>query len=444
MTTPRPADRKPAPADLASRHLWQFQALRDAILIGVVFGLLWLGHRLSVVTVPLLLAVALAYLVEPLVKRMTRLRWMSRQGAAATIIGSAALLVGVPVLAGVGFGAVQAFQFSRGLAMNLARLPEAVSTRDTSRLPPAWQPFGEQLLALDEWWTEHIAAPPAPPAPDAVGPPGEGETPPPAANERGGLARVAGSMAASLQTNAETIAARLGRRAVSTGADALAAGLAFVKSATMLAFGAFLTAFFFFFVSTGWGRVLTFWGGMIPERKRGRAFDLLQKMDRVIAAFIRGRLTIAAILAVLFTLAYALIGVPAPLILGPIVGVLSVVPYLALAGIPVSILLMLLEPAGEGVRASLWWMLAAPVVVYFVIQATDDYLWTPLIQGKATDLDSPTILFAVLAGGALAGFYGVLVAIPVAACAKILLKELVLPRVREWARGKAPDPLPIG
>jgi predicted PurR-regulated permease PerM len=73
----------------------------------------------------------------------------------------------------------------------------------------------------------------------------------------------------------------------------------------------------------------------------------------------------------------------------------------------------------------------------------DDYFLTPKIQGDATGMDTPSILFASIAGGVLAGFYGLLLAIPVAACVKILLKELFWPRFRAWARGEKDDPLPI-
>ena len=58
-------------------------------------------------------------------------------------------------------------------------------------------------------------------------------------------------------------------------------------------------------------------------------------------------------------------------------------------------------------------------------------------------MDTPTILFASIAGGSLAGIYGLLVAIPAAACIKILLREVFWPRVRRWAEGKERDFLPL-
>src|SRR5690606_31266061 len=130
-------------------------------------------------------------------------------------------------------------------------------------------------------------------------------------------------------------------------------------------------------------------------------------------------------------------------IVGPIVGVLSIIPYLGLISIPVAIALMWFQPVGPEWQQTWWWILFAPTALYFFIQTVDDYVLTPLIQGKATDMDTPTILFAVLAGGILAGFYGVLLAIPAAACLKILLRESFWPRFRAWAEGRVKDFLPI-
>jgi len=146
--------------------------------------------------------------------------------------------------------------------------------------------------------------------------------------------------------------------------------------------------------------------------------------------------------ALLFTAGYIAIGVPAAILVGIGVGALSIVPYLSLVGIPVAIMLMQLDPPG-GFRENWWWILAAPTLWYMIVQAIDDYVLTPKIQGDATDMDTPTVLFSALAGGILFGFFGVLVAIPIAACIKILIVELLMPRLRAWAEGDAQDPLPI-
>jgi predicted PurR-regulated permease PerM len=88
-------------------------------------------------------------------------------------------------------------------------------------------------------------------------------------------------------------------------------------------------------------------------------------------------------------------------------------------------------------------MVFAPIIAYQVGQFFDDYVLTPQIQGKSTDMDVPSILFATIAGGAIAGIYGLLLAIPVAACIKILLREIFWPKFRRWATGQEKDFLPI-
>jgi predicted PurR-regulated permease PerM len=167
-------------------------------------------------------------------------------------------------------------------------------------------------------------------------------------------------------------------------------------------------------------------------------------MDRVIAGFVRGRLTICLCQIVLFTIAYLIIGVPAAFIVGPIVGLLTLVPYGASLGMPVAMLLMALSPTlHNDFRDSWWFIIGAPVLVQGISQVLDDYILTPKIQGKNTDMSMPMILFASIAGGVLGGVYGLLLAIPVAACAKILYLELLVPRLKAWAAGKAADPLPF-
>ena len=59
-------------------HLWQFQAVRDVLLVAAAAGLVWLGYALRAVTVPLLVALLLAYLFEPLVARVSRYPKLTR------------------------------------------------------------------------------------------------------------------------------------------------------------------------------------------------------------------------------------------------------------------------------------------------------------------------------------------------------------------------------
>ena len=449
--------------DWRTLHLWQIQPVRDVLLVLAIFGFLYFGYLISVVTIPLLLALLFAYLFEPVVQRMTRISWVSRQGSAAAIIAAAVVVIVVPLVLGVGFAIVQGAQFAQEFAGNTRQLVASIEDPDDeqalARLPEqgVWRQIRTAVLEAEAAeQAERAAAAAAKEEAESETPPeGEGE-PPPAEespqDDDAGLAdfdvmsavyvvaydalRYAGGW---IEQNREVA----GRRAIATGQGALNAAIDALTRVSVVGFGAFLTAFFFFFMSSSFGNVLHFFRELLPDEQESRIIDLASKMDAVIAGFVRGRLTIAAIQSVIFVIAYWAIGVPAPLILGPIVGILSIVPYVALVGIPISVVLLALDP-GTGWQSQWWWILGAPVAVYFIVQALDDYVWTPLIQGKSTNMETPFILFASLAGGALAGVYGLLLGIPVAACAKILITEVVWPRFEAWKQGKAVDPLPFG
>src|SRR5262245_33355371 len=104
---PDPAGPSTKPLDWRQTHLWQIQPVRDVLMMAAAFGVLWLGYRLSVVTVPMLLALLLAYLFEPLVRRLTRGGRVGRPFVAIGIIVAAFFIVIVPATLGLGTAVVQ-------------------------------------------------------------------------------------------------------------------------------------------------------------------------------------------------------------------------------------------------------------------------------------------------------------------------------------------------
>lgn len=467
-TTSGRGARPAAPIDWRRLHLWQIQPLRDTMVILCIVGLVYLGYVLSIVTVPLLLALLFAYLFEPVVGWLTSRGRMKRQTAVGSILVSVVLFVVVPVVIGAGVAFVQVAGAATFVASNSRDLLDSVraETPDARRAAfdklegPGWRSVSTWLSDLNDSVNQSRAVEAAPVestpvegAPDAgtgidVGADADRDLPligiPFGESGRKGTYRVAEFVLGWIKDNSEAIGAAVGKRAIGTGSDAVNAALRAVGSVGYVAFTAFITGFFFFFISTGYGKVLDFWKSLIPERKKGVAIDLAAKMNAAVSGFVRGRLTIAAIQSVVFAVGYLLIGVPGWIILGPLVAFLSIVPYAALVGVPISIVLLYLHPNPIDFQDTIWWTLAAPVALYMAGQALDDYVLTPAIQGKSTGMDTPTILFASLAGGALAGIYGLLIAIPVAACIKILLQEVFWPRFKRWAKGKEADFLPIG
>lgn len=222
------------------------------------------------------------------------------------------------------------------------------------------------------------------------------------------------------------------------------AGWQFLGSLGYIAFtGLFLTPLFFFFISVAFGSVRELGTNMIPERDREKTLQILHKMDRAISGFVRGRLIISAIVGTLLTIGWWIVGVPAPLILGPLTGAVNIIPYLGLVGWIVAVLAFWIDQAGAHDPMAWWLVLLLPTAVYWAAQTLDDYVFTPLIQGKSTGLSTPMVIVAVFGGAALGGIYGLLLAIPVAACIKIFITDVAWPRYERWAEGQARDPLPI-
>ena len=432
--------------DWRTLHLWQIQPLRDTLVFLAVFGLLWLGHRLSVVTAPILLALALAYLFEPIVSRLCRLQWMNRPAAALIIIIASVLAVVGPLTVAVSFGLVQGVQATETLTAHVVTLRQSVDEPDNQALYESL-PVGAARQVRNFFFTIAEQSKQTPddtkkddkPVVVPESPMGQADL----AFDR--LKRQAATWALTwLREHSDGITQEVGKRVLGAGAGALKGVINAVTSVGYLIFAAFLTSFFFFFFSSSFGKVSEFWKQLIPESHREQVVYLVGRMDQVIAAFVRGRVTIALILAAVYTLGYWAIGVPAPLIFGPLVGIVSLAPYLSgVLGMPGAMILMLLSPSSVEWQTNWWWILFAPVGVSMIGQALDDYVLTPIIQGKGTDMDMPTILFASIAGGVLGGFYGVLLAIPAAACIKILIAEVFWPKFKDWSEGRARDPLPI-
>jgi len=419
--TPAHENASSGPLDWKTMRLWQIQPVRDVLLVLVIVGIVYLGYLASIVTVPILLALLLAYLFEPAVAWLVRKKISSRRGSALLIVLFAVLVIVVPTVLGATFAVVQGLRFAETTTRNVDLLMRSVEKPDDEQLKAGidkegWGRIRDFLVTENK---KRIEAKDHPPETEAAG--------------------FVQSVLVWLRDNSKEI----GKQAAltSVGAFAVVAGL--FRSLALLVFGAALTAFFFYFFCTGWGQVLAFWENLIPEKRKWRVLDLVHKMDRVIAGFVRGRIIICAIIGVWATIGYWIIGAPAPLVFGPLVGALFIVPYVHSLMIPVAIVAMAIDPSGIAWQSTWWWIVLGPVLVYMSCQLIDDYLLTPTIQGNTTGMDTPTIVFASMAGGALMGVYGLLIAIPVAACIKILLHEVFWPRFKAWAEGRARDFLPI-
>src|SRR5688572_22673678 len=123
----RPAKQNAADSpDWRRLRLWHIQPVRDVLLLAMVFGVLYLGYILSPITVPMLLALMLAYLFEPLVQRLTRTRRIGRPFTAGLLIALFFLVVVVPISLGLVVGVGQAVGLVQTVAKNTQSVIDAV------------------------------------------------------------------------------------------------------------------------------------------------------------------------------------------------------------------------------------------------------------------------------------------------------------------------------
>lgn len=418
-------------------HVWQIQAVRDVLFVVTIIFLIWLGYVMRAVTVPLLVALLLAYLFEPLVSSLTARMKTSRSVVVGGLLVSVSvgvlllLVITVPLIIGQTARLVQDVRGGR-FQHSILKLREVV--------PPEYQADYERAV---QWLMPGIEVPPATTQPADL-PPDPALAAPDRIDDEARLRELIREEIAAQRDDVATFeasSASLWDLARSGGRTMFGIIGAIVELGLL----AFLIPFYFFFFSVSFPTVVNFGRDMIPVANRPRALAMISKMDRAVAGFVRGRIVICLIMGAMLALGWFIVGVPYSIVLGLVVGAFCLVPYLGGVGVPLAIGLLTfsqlqLAPAE---RMPWWGVILWPTLVFVIVQIVENYILTPVIAGKATNLDPVTILVAVLAGGSIGGVYGMILAIPVAACLKIAFTDLLLPKIRAWTRGEAADPLPL-
>ncbi len=161
---------------------------------------------------------------------------------------------------------------------------------------------------------------------------------------------------------------------------------------------------------------------LVPKRVLPTVDGLAREFDSVLGAFLRGQLLVMLTLATYYSLALALCGLKLALLIGVITGLVSFVPYLGFTlGVVLAMVAML-------VQAPELTSLLSIAIVFGLGQLIETYALTPYLVGDRIGLHPVAVIFAVLAGGQLFGFTGVLLALPAAAVIAVLLRHLR----RQW------------
>lgn len=154
---------------------------------------------------------------------------------------------------------------------------------------------------------------------------------------------------------------------------------------------------------------------LVPQRYREKVSQIAVDIDNTLSAFIRGQFTVALAMAFMYSAGLYFIGTPMGLFIGIIAGLSNIVPYLALVTglIPAFILTWL----HFGDYRSLLYVLA----LFGSVQIIEGFFLTPKIMGKSVGLHPVAIMLAILIGGMFFGIIGIILAVPTTAVLKVLL-----------------------
>lgn len=173
-----------------------------------------------------------------------------------------------------------------------------------------------------------------------------------------------------------------------------------------------------FYLLRDWDLMIARLHRLLPRNIEGRVSLWARECDEVLGAFMKGQLIVMMALGAIYAIGLWLVGLQLALLIGMLAGLASIVPYMGFiigfAAAAIAALIQFQDPT------VLLWVGA----VFAVGQALEGMVLTPLLVGDRIGLHPVAVIFAIMAGGQLAGFVGVLLALPVAAVIMVLLRHL--------------------
>jgi predicted PurR-regulated permease PerM len=156
----------------------------------------------------------------------------------------------------------------------------------------------------------------------------------------------------------------------------------------------------------------------LPQQLRADVRCMASLINDVLSAYIRGQLLLCLFVGGLATIALFLIGVPFALVLGLIAGIFEILPYVGpiLGAIPALVIALLADP-----WSALW-----VAIAFFGIQQVENLVLVPRISGESVKLHPAMVMVVLVVGNELAGFWGMLIAVPVTAVIRDVFKYLYL------------------
>jgi len=332
-------------------------------ILSLVFFAAW---RLKTLAILFLLSFLFAYVLDPLVTRLDRLRFINRTGG--TFITLLGLLIGF-------------------LALLLVIIPDVVEEfrQFLGRLPGQLQRL--QLVVVP--WVETTFDVPIPRSFD---------------DALSQFGKDLNNLVPKVIGPAKTVVTRV---------------LGGTFSAIFAAIGALMFPLFLFFLLKDFPRVVASVDGLVPRSSVARFHEIGREVDASLSAFLHGQFMVMLVLGTLYSIGYSIVGIPVAIGIGLLTGLLCFIPYVGAAtGFVLALLLALLDFQG-------WGTVLGVIIVFGGVQALDGTVIPPRILGGKLGLRPLWIIVALMAGAELFGFLGVLLAVPTTAVLKVLVGHTV-------------------
>lgn len=173
-----------------------------------------------------------------------------------------------------------------------------------------------------------------------------------------------------------------------------------------------------FYLLRDYDRIIARMDALLPRDQAPQIRIIISQIDTVLAGFVRGQLGVVAVMILIYAAGWSAIGLRYALILGLLAGVMTVIPFVGMVFAVVVALAV-----GFGQWGADWTMLCYVAVVWLVAQGLEGLVLTPRLLGRHVCLHPLWVLFAIFAGGEVAGLVGVMLAVPVAAVIAVLLRH---------------------
>lgn len=346
---------------LADRPYTLDSVVRMVLGALLVAGLVWMLGYLSGVLVPFVVALLLAYLLNPLtsrVERMVRNRWLA---VVITVTALAGCVTGLVW----GMAPLMAAEFS-----HMGRvLADLAGNADLARRVREYLP--------DEMWSWLRSL----------------------ADDQ--------DVRALFTSNGALEAARKVAATILPGVRGVLSGTANFLTGLL---GLAVILLYVVFLLVDFGRIKERWPEYLPQRYRAGAVDFMGEFERTMSLYFRGQVIIALLVGALLSVGFMIIGLPMAVMLGMFIGILNIAPYLGTLGVLPAVLLAGLDSLEAGQPP--WIGILLVLAVFVVVQAIQEIILIPRIQGENLGLSPWLILLSLSIWGKLLGFLGLLIALP--------------------------------